>query len=264
MCETTFLSLPLIERSEKEIRRTIKRKVESLRDVRDCHHISIRMVGKKYDVSLHVSLDGNLQFEDVHKIASSVESEVKSILPNARVMVNTEPVGDNKKDIWRLVKDVAEEAPGSRGAHNIHIQEVDGKTYLDLHLEVAAGLTVKQAHKIADQVETKLKGANPKISGITLHLESASDIISRELTEIGAEIKSFIEDAAKRFPEIKDVHGIIISRVGEKLHAVFKCFFDPNLSIEQTDVISDRLEEAIKSAYTDVDRIDIHEEPYLK
>jgi divalent metal cation (Fe/Co/Zn/Cd) transporter len=222
------------------------------------------MVGKKYEVSLHVSLAGNLRFENVHKIASSVESEVKSILPNARVVVNTEPVGDPKKDIWKLVKDVTEEAPGSRDAHNVHIQEVDGKIYLDLHLEVAAGLTVKQAHQIADQVEKELKGADPRISGITVHLESASDIISRELTEVGAEIKSFIEDAAKRFPEIKDVRGIIISRVGEKLHAVFKCFFDSNLSMEQTHLISDKLEEIIKSAYPNISRIDIHEEPYLE
>jgi divalent metal cation (Fe/Co/Zn/Cd) transporter len=70
--------------------------------------------------------------------------------------------------------------------------------------------------------------------------------------------------SAKHFPEIKDVRGIIISRVGDKVHVVLKCYFDPSLSMEQTHMISDKLEESIKSAYPDIDRIDIHEEPHLK
>ena len=114
-----------------------------------------------------------------------LREKLRKILPNARVTVHTEPVGSNKHDIWRLVKDVAEGTPGSRDVHNIHIQEVDGKIYLDFHLEVAANITVKKAHEIADQVERKLKEADHRISGITVHIESASDIISRELTEIG-------------------------------------------------------------------------------
>ena len=77
-------------------------------------------------------------------------------------------------------------------------------------------------------------------------------------------MKWYIEDAAKHFPEIKDVQGIIISRVGDSLHIVLKCYFDPNISMEQTHAISNKLEEAIKNAYPKVDRIDIHEEPYLK
>jgi divalent metal cation (Fe/Co/Zn/Cd) transporter len=258
------VSVPLIERSEKEIAQAVKRRVESLNDVKNCHQISVRMLGRRYDVDMHVSLDRNLKFEDVHKIASNVEREVKTLIPNARVTVHTEPVGNNRHDIWKLVKEIAEGTPGSRGVHNIHIQEVEGKTYLDFHLEVAASISVKQAHEIADQVERKLKEANQIISGITVHIESASDIISRELTEVGTDLKEYIEDVSKRFPDIKDVQGIIVSKVGDGFHVVFKCFFDPNLSMGQTHAISNKLEEAIKNAYPSVSRIDIHEEPYLK
>lgn len=258
------LPLPLIERSEKEIAQAIRKKCKEVKDVKDCHQVSVRAIGKRFDVDMHVSLDTNLRFEAVHKIASDVEREVKNILPNARVTVHTEPVGNSEHNIWGLVKSVAEETPGSRGIHNIHIQEIDGKIYVDFHLEVAASITVKQAHEIANQVETKLKEADHRISGITAHIETASDIISRELTEIETDMKWFIEDAALRFPEVKDVQGIVIGRVGEKLHVVLKCYFDPNISMEQTHAISDQLEKAIKSAYPSVERIFVHEEPYLK
>jgi divalent metal cation (Fe/Co/Zn/Cd) transporter len=255
------LPFSLIDRSERDFARIIKKKVEELKDVKSCHQISVRMIGKRYDVTMHVSLDNNLKFEDVHKIASKVEDEVRNIIPNARVTVHTEPVGGNQNSLWKLVKDVAEGVSGSRGVHNIHIQEVDGKLYIDLHLEVAANMTVKEAHETADQVEKKLKEANQKISGITVHVETASDQVLSELTDAETGMKWYIEHVARSFPEIKDVQGIEIRRVGNSLHLELRCYFDSNINIQQAHVISINLEKAIKSVYPNIERIDIHEEP---
>ena len=257
------MPLPLVERSEKEIGSAIKKRVEGLRDVRDCHQVSVRTIGRRFEVAMHVSLDSDLKFETVHEIASNVEKEVKKILPNARVTVHTEPVGGTKHDISRLVRDVAERAPGSRGVHNIHVQEVDGKTFLDFHLEVAADISVKEAHEIADQVERDLKKANPRIGGITVHTESASDIVSKESIQVTSDIEPYIVDTAKGFPEIKGVQGITIRRAGAGLHiAIEKCYFNPEISMEQAHAVCNKLEKAIRTAYPRVDRIDIHEEPY--
>jgi divalent metal cation (Fe/Co/Zn/Cd) transporter len=241
----------------------IKKRVDAVKDVRGSHQISVRMFGKRFDVDMHLLLDSNLRFEEVHKIASDVEREVKKVLPKARVTVHTEPVGRNKHDISRLVREVAERAPGSRGVHNIHVQEVDGKTCLDFHLEVAADISVKQAHEIADQVERELKKVNHRIAEITVHIESASDIVSKESIQVMSDIEPYIVDAAKGFPEIKDVQGIMIRRVGASLHiAIEKCYFKPDITMEQAHAISNKLEKAIRTAYPNVDRIDIHEEPY--
>lgn len=255
------MPLPLVERSEREIAADIKKRVERLQDVRSCHQVSVRMIGRRYDVIMHISLDNNLKFEDVHKIASEVETEVRSIIPNARVTVHTEPVGSNRNDLWKLIKNVAEGVSGSRGVHNIHIQEVDGKQYVDLHLEVAANMTVKEAHETADQVEKKLREANPKISEITVHVETASDQILRELTDGEVGMKWYIEHVARSFPEVKDVQRIEIRKIGDSLHLEFKCYFDPNISIQQAHIVSINIEKAIKSVYPNIERIDIHQEP---
>jgi len=259
----TSLPLPLVERSEKEIGSAIKKRVEGLRDVKDCHQVTVRAIGRRFDVAMHVSLDSNLKFETVHEIASNVEREVKKILPNARVTVHTEPVGVNRHDISKLVRDVAMKAPGSRGVHNVHVQEIDGKTFLDFHLEVAADISVKEAHEIADQVERDLKKANPRIGGITVHTESASDIVSKESIQGTSDIEPYIVDTAKGFPEIKGIQGITIRRAGASLHiAIEKCYFKPDISMQQAHAICNKLEKAIRTAYPNVDRIDIHEEPY--
>jgi divalent metal cation (Fe/Co/Zn/Cd) transporter len=255
------LPLPLVERSQKEIADSVKRKVEELKDVRSCHQVSVRITGKRVDVDMHVSLDSDLRFEDVHKIASDVEREVKKVVPNARVTVHTEPVKSGKGDTWKVVKEVAEGIPGSRGVHSIHIQKIDGRAAVDLHLEVSANMTVKQAHDVADEFERKLRAAINNIEDITVHLESASDRVSRELTGAETDLESYIEHVAEHFPEIKLVHGIGVRRVGENLHVVLRCHFDPNINIEKVHEISSRLEKEIRSAYPRIVRIDVHEEP---
>jgi divalent metal cation (Fe/Co/Zn/Cd) transporter len=255
------LPLPLVERSEKEIARIIKSRVEEIDDVKGCHQVAVRVTGKRLGVNMHLSIDSSLKFEEVHKIVSEVEREVRKLAPYARITVQTDPYGHHREDIRTLVKETAEGVPGSRGVHNIHIQKIDGKLGVDFHLEVGANMTVKQADEISDRIEKKLRAANPSFSEITIHIESASDILSRELQGGGTELKWYIEHAAKRFPEIKKVHGIRVRRWGDGLHVVFRCHFDPKLTMAQAHEASTKFENAIKNAYPRVARIDVREEP---
>jgi divalent metal cation (Fe/Co/Zn/Cd) transporter len=122
-------------------------------------------------------------------------------------------------------------------------------------------MTVKQAHDVADQIERNIRAANPSISKITVHIESASERISRELTGVETELESYIEHVAERFPEIKDVCGIKIRKFGNFMHLVLQCRFDPSLSITKAHEISGKLEKEIRMEYPNITRIDIHEEP---
>jgi ferrous-iron efflux pump FieF len=66
---------------------------------------------------------------------------------------------------------------------------------------------------------------------------------------------------AERFPEIKQVHGIEVRKVGDSLHVVLRCHFDPNISMKKAHEISNSLEREIRDAYPRIARIDVHEEP---
>ncbi len=256
------MPIPLLERSPKEISEHIKTAIEEVRLVKGCRQVSVRMTGKRLDISAHVLVDSSLRFEDVHRIVSDIEKAVRSKVQRiARITVQTEPYGHARTGIASLVTEIAEKVPGSRGVHNVHIQKVNGKFCVDLRLEVSANMSVRQAHEIAREVEKRLKAANSNISEITVHMESASELISRELEGHGTELRWYIEDAAKRFPEIRAVHGVRIRRAGNNLHAVLRCRFDPNMSIKQAHDISHKLEAIVKGAYPKLDGIDVREEP---
>jgi divalent metal cation (Fe/Co/Zn/Cd) transporter len=255
------LPLPIVDRSSAEIEQRIRRKVEGIKDVKGIRHVTVRLSAKRLDVDVHVYLDSDLTTENTHRVASNIEKKVRVQYPNARVFVDTEPFKSKGESIWNSVKDAAEGTPGSRGAHNIHVQTVDGKLYVDMHLEVSANMTVKQAHDVADVVQEKIKALNPGISGVTVHIESASERISKELTGAETELESFIEDAARKFPEIRSVKEVRIRRFDDTIHVVISCKFNPNLTIKKAHEVSSELERNIKKAYPNIERIDVHEEP---
>jgi divalent metal cation (Fe/Co/Zn/Cd) transporter len=255
------LTVPLVGRSEKQAADAIRKKVEAMKDVRSCLDVSVRLTGRKPNVDLSIELDNSLGFEEVHSIISRVKREAKSVLPDARVSVQTEPLGLYHGELWKLVKNVAEKVPGTRDVHNIHVQDIDGKLCVDLHLEVSANMTVRQAHDVASHVEEKLKAARPGIAEITIHLESASDIVSRELGQNMIELRLSIEHIVRRFPEIREVHAIRIRNVDGDLHVVLHARFDPDLTMGQAHEITSKIESAVRAEYPNIRRMDIHEEP---
>ena len=255
------LPLPFVDRSRREITNMIRRKTETVRGVKDVRQVNVRISGKRLDVSLLVALDESEVAEDPHRISLKIEREILSEFPNARVAISTEPSENGQQDLWKLVKQIAEGTPGSRGVHNIHVQKVGKTLCVDLHLEVSANLTVKQAHDVADDVEKRVREASPTLGDITVHIESASERVSRELAGVETELEPFIQHVAESLPEIKSVSGIRVRRLGDVLHLVLQCQFSPNLSIAKAHEVSNRLEKEIKTTFPRIVRIDIHEEP---
>jgi len=222
--------------------------------------------GKKPHVRVRIILDGNPGYERIHGISSTADHEVRRIVPNARVSIRSEPeMGGKHEGVWELVKRITDQEPGSRGAHNIHLENLDGKLGVDFHLEVSAGINVKEAHELATRVEKKLKAANQKISEVVIHTETTSDRVSNERSGHGSELRWYIDHVVKRFPEARLAGPPIIRRVGERqLHVIIHASFSPELSVEMANQTTSKLEAAIKDGYPGIVRVDIVNEPGRK
>jgi len=219
---------------------------------------------KKPHVYVHVTLKGQPDFEGIHKVCATIDYEVRNVVPNARVSIRSDPGegGVEAERIWQLVKRIAEDEPGSRGAHNIHVQSFGGKLGVDFHLEVAAGMSVGQAHEVATRIEKKLKEADPVISEVVTHEETVSDLTSNERSGHGAELRWYIEHVAKRFPEIKLASPPIIRQLGNhQLHVIIRAAFKPDLSMEKASQIASRFDAAIRQGFPAIVRVDITKEP---
>jgi hypothetical protein len=62
------------------------------------------MSGKRLDIRAHVILDSSLRFEEVHRIVSVIEKEVRrNVQRVARITVQTEPIGHSRTRIAALL-----------------------------------------------------------------------------------------------------------------------------------------------------------------
>jgi len=255
------LPLPIVQRSRRETARVVGMNVEKVKHVKSCDNVEVRLSGKRAEVDMDVSLDSELGPQDLHRVISNVERAVKEVIPNARVTVRTEALGGGEEELWKLVKEVAEKVPGTRDVHSIHLQKEGNKILVDFHLEVGANLSLKQAHGISEQIEKQLRAANSRIGNIVIHMESASDLVNREQTGAGTALKWFVEDLVGRFPEVKGINEISIRKIGDKLHVETRISFEPNISMKQAHEVAYKVEVAIRNAYPDIVRVDIHQEP---
>ncbi len=253
-----------MEPSDREAIRLIRRRIRGLDDVKDCVDINLTHTRKKPHIFVHVLLNDNPAYDQIHRIASVIESEVRSVVVNSRVVVRSEPDDfDGHKDIWSLVRKVADQEPGSRGAHNIHVQKLKGKRIgVDFHLEVSAGMTTKEARQLSLRIENKIKAADANISEVVIHEESVSELISSERSRHGTEIRWYLEHVAKNFPELTIVQAPAIRHMESgSLHVTIKVAFDPGISQEAVNKITSSFEAAIKSGYPAIERVDIVQEP---
>lgn len=255
------MPLPLLERSEAELARTIRKNVQSIKDVREVAEPRLRLSSKRTRVELSVSLNENLTFERTHEVALRIERVVKKILPKARVIILTEPMQSSLENTWALVKKVVEDIPGTRGVTNIHLQELDHRLAVDVNVEISANSSMKQAYEVSQEVEKRIKTINPTISEVIVHEETAMDRLGREWTEVETELKLYVSHVARRFPEVKKVYGVRVREVGNTLYVTLRCRFDPNLKLRKATKFSSEVERILKGAHPEISRVIIKNIP---
>ena len=168
-----------IEPSDKERKMDqLVEKLATVDGVKEVHEISTIYVGGKLYITLHAYVNPELSVEEAHKIAEDIEgrmhAEIKSL---ENVTVHVEPAGVaipaqevNEAQLRKVVNDVAKNI-----AANLHIKRVltyaaGGKRYINIDCCFTKQVQVKDAHRIASQIEkeTKERFAN---AVVTVHME---------------------------------------------------------------------------------------------
>jgi cation diffusion facilitator family transporter len=93
---------------------------------------------------------------------------------------------------------------GVKNAHSVRVRKVGSETFVDLHIEVPRIFTHDKAHRIATDVENKIKGEILPNSDVVVHVDAVED----DMTET---IKDKIRLIATNYPAIKNIHSLYLS-----------------------------------------------------
>lgn len=258
------MPIPLLERSDKEMARKIRRKVESIDEVAECKEVTTGFTRKKPSIHFHIVLKGNPAFEETHRICAKVDREVRNLVPNARVIIHSESqnAGDTR-ELWKLVKRTADAMPGSRGVQNIHIGRSDGSMRVDFNLQVSKLLLGKMSDDLDSEMTLKLRTENPSIAEVVIHKESVSNVVLAEQSGHGTELRSFIEHVAKRYPELVWLSPPMVRKMNDGFHLVDRVAFSKGTSKERAAQITSELAEAIRGGIPSLAQAEIIQEPAI-
>jgi cation diffusion facilitator family transporter len=211
------------------------------------------------DVELTISRDST--FEEADEIANTAEGAVHGVLPGADVMVHVVPVRSANEDIVSTVRLLA--ARHGLGVHGIRVYDVMGSRSMDLHLEVNNTLSVQEAHSQATEFEQALRQALPHIGRITTHIEPAGDT-DRVRRAAPADASRVIE-TLKELPRATGIdfrpHDIRVDRQAGHLDVSFHCRFDAGAPITDAHVVTEQIEQTLRSRMPELGRVTIHVEP---
>jgi cation diffusion facilitator family transporter len=163
---------------------------------------------------------------------------------------------------------------GIRRAHSIRVRKVGKDTFVDLHIEVPRIYTHDKAHRIATNVENKIRNEILPESDVVVHVDAIED----EITET---IKDKIRLISEDFPTIKNIHSIYFSNIGvsdvknksqeqtktvkhfQLLHLYLDVQMDDKLDFKIAHNVVDEFEAKIKQQIKNIVRITTHIETDL-
>ena len=98
---------------------------------------------------------------------------------------------------------------GVKNAHSVRVRKVGPETFVDLHIEVPRIFTHDKAHRIATNVENKIKDEILPNSDVVVHVDAVEDNMSET-------VKDKIRLIATNYPAVKNIHSIYLSTSAQK------------------------------------------------
>jgi len=240
---------------------TITEIVSGIAGVVSCERARVRHAGSMFFVDLKIAVDRRIAFDHVPAILAAVRSRVGEILPDADIMIHTEPYLPSEENLFERVRGIARRS--NLAVHDLLAHEVEGNLTLDLHLEVNEELTLNQAHDRANVLERQIFEEAPEVAAINTHIEGeGAHIDADEMSlDLRHQMAAALRDVATQVPDILDCHDIAIREIHQKIYVSCHCLVDGSLPITRVHDRTVELEALFKKTFPAIHKVTIHTEP---
>ncbi|MBN1497744.1 MAG: cation transporter [Spirochaetes bacterium] len=88
----------LLDAAPRGLYETIKKTVEGIPGVMDCHNIRFRSSGPRIFIDVHILTDGTQSLNSAHELTEIIEKRIQEALPHADIMIHPEPCKKDEGD----------------------------------------------------------------------------------------------------------------------------------------------------------------------
>jgi len=250
----------LLDAAPAGYRSRIMDEVSRVEGVLEVERLRVRRAGARYFADISIGLGRNLTFQRSEQLASAVTSAVQRVLPAADVTVSSLPRPSGGENIFDRIRAVA--SRNNLTLHDVSVQDLGGRIHVEQHLELDEQLSLRQAHDRVTRIEAEIRQEVPEISSILTHIESEPATIERgdEIART-ADLEKRMRRIADKFPEVLDMHDLVVKRVRDKIYLSCHCTMSDELPLTRVHDVITALEIGFKQAAPELFKVLIHPEP---
>jgi cation diffusion facilitator family transporter len=244
-----------------ETRQKLVREVERVQGVLAVEQARVRRAGASYFADLTLALPRRFTFEHTGELVREATEAAHRALPQADVVIHTVPREERTESIFDRVRAVA--ARNNVSVHELSVQSHHGRLRVELHVELDERMPLKAAHGFVTAMEAEILREAPEIDSVLTHIESEPATIEQpeETVVEDRRIEVALRAAAQLFPEIVDVHEILVGRAAEHISLSCHCTLPDDLTMQRVHEVITALEDRFKLECPEVYRVTIHPEP---
>jgi cation diffusion facilitator family transporter len=240
--------------------RDLMRDLASIDGVLSVERVRTRRSGPSYFADVTLGMPRNLTFQRSEQITLAATATVQRHLPGADVVVHSIPTASLGESVHDRVRAVA--ARSNLSIHDVSVQEYDRALHVEQHLEVDETMPLRDAHNLATQLESEIRRDIPEIASILTHIESEPATIEHPASlERDRQLEVRLRRAASTFPQILDIHEVVVIKIHDRIQLSCHCTLPDNLPMAEVHAVITELENAFKADCPEVSRLLIHPEP---
>ena len=235
-------------------------KLRGIPGVLDVDRVRIRRAGNRYFADVGVALLRNITFARSEQMAAEIADAVRQVIPGSDVVAHGVPRAALGENIFDRIRAVV--LRHNLTVHEVSVQDLGGRLHVEQHLELSEDFTLKQAHDLVTGIEAEIRDEVPEISSILTHIEHEPATI-----EAGAEgerataLEPRLRAIVSAFPEVVDVHDVLLKRVRDRLYLSCHCSMQDDLPLSRVHDVLTEVEIRFKHAAPDLFKVLIHPEP---
>ncbi|MCA1839075.1 MAG: cation-efflux pump [Actinomycetota bacterium] len=254
----------LMDRAPREDTARIERAAAGVDGVSEVRRVRIRYAGGQPQADVVIAISRSIPLERAHQVSEQVETAIKAKLaPGADVMVHIEPLADEIL-VAEQVRSLAARESQVSEVHNVVVTERPDGLHVSLHAKLPAAMSLEDAHRIVERLESEITNGISHISRVDTHIEPLDhpdEDIGTDVTSRQSTLVSWTKALAENQPEVLNCHEIVITNLDRGLAVVMHCEASPGLSVASVHEVSTRIEDEVHRRWSDVRRVTVHFEP---
>jgi cation diffusion facilitator family transporter len=250
----------LLDVAPQGLRERIENAVDKTEGVLRSERVRVRRAGQRYFVDVTLSVARTASLEQAHAATEAVEKRIGQIVP-ADVVVHVEPRAKSDENLFEKIRAIAQRR--GMAVHELSAHQFDHRLFIELHLEVEDGSSLREAHKRATELEQDiLKETDPRAL-VNIHIEPLGVKIGggEEMKELARTVQNFLNSLQSEYHEMSNCHEVHVRSVDHKILVSCHCAMDGGLPITEVHDITAALEDRVKEKFPQIFRLTIHPEP---